>query len=279
MASVNKSTGSDAAHASSDADAGLTADDVARYHEQGFLALPSVISADEVLRMRAIYDRLFGARTGRANGDQFDLAGPDDDDAVARLPQIMRPSQYAPEILHSETIARVEALVRALLGPSATVGGDHAINKPPHHGAETPWHQDEAYWDPGYTYSSLSIWIPLQEATLENGCMQFIPGSHRGEVLPHRPIGNDPRVHGLEVVPGVVDVSTAVACPLPPGGATIHDSRTVHYTSANKSDDYRRAYIIGGSTPKQPAAEAAVFPWREGQQTTARAQRAQQSKE
>ncbi|MGW5366576.1 phytanoyl-CoA dioxygenase family protein [Actinopolymorpha pittospori] len=279
MASVNKSAGPDAAHANSVADAGLSAADVARYHEQGFLALPSLISADEVARMRVIYDRLFADRAGRSNGDQFDLAGPDEEGSEARLPQILKPSRYAPEILQAETIARVEALVRALLGPSATVGGDHAINKPPHVGAETPWHQDEAYWDPAYTYCSLSIWIPLQEATLENGCMQFIPGSHRGEVLPHQQIGNDTRVHGLEVVPGVVDVSTAVACPLPPGGATIHDSRTVHYTAANTSNDYRRAYIIGGSAARTPAENPAVYPWREGQQTTPRAQRARGSKE
>jgi ectoine hydroxylase-related dioxygenase (phytanoyl-CoA dioxygenase family) len=276
MAPVNDSTTPTAKCPRSGGSGGLlTSEDVSRFHEQGFLALESFISADEVERMRDIYDRLFAGRVGRAEGNQFDLAGTDEDDAEAQLPQILKPSQYAPELLHSETVVRVQAVLVDLLGPTAQMGGDHAINKPPHQGVETPWHQDEAYWDPAYDYNSVSIWIPLQEATVDNGCMHFIPGSHRGEVLPHRPIGDDPRVHGLEVVPGSVDVSAAVACPLPPGGATIHHSRTVHYASANRSADYRRAYIIGGGTPRTPAAKPLVYPWRAAQQTTpARAQRA-----
>jgi hypothetical protein len=279
MASVNDSTTPDDVRSRSDtADTLLTAEEVARFHDHGFLALRSFISADEVLRMRAIYDRLFASRAGRAEGNQFDLAGTDEDDSEARLPQILKPSQYAPELLQGETIARVEAVLAELLGPAAQRGGDHAINKPPRQGVETPWHQDEAYWDPAFTYHTVSIWIPLQEATVDNGCMHFIPGSHLGEVIPHQPIGGDPRVHGLEAVPGSVDVAAAVACPLPPGGATIHHSRTVHYASANKSDDYRRAYIIGGGTPRTPAASPQVFPWRESQQTTpARVKRARRA--
>jgi Phytanoyl-CoA dioxygenase (PhyH) len=278
MARVNDSTTAGDAGPDPDSESVLTADEVARYHEQGFLALQSFISADEVLRMRAVYDRLFADRAGRSEGDQFDLAGTDDEDSEARLPQIMRPSHYAPEILDGQTVARAGAVLTALLGPEATMGGDHAINKPPHQGVETPWHQDEAYWDPAFTYRSLSIWIPLQDATVRNGCMHFIPGSHRGEVLPHRQIGGDPRVHGLEVVPGSVDVSRAVACPIPAGGATIHTNRTVHYASANQSDDYRRAYILGGGTPRSQMAASREFPWRAGQQTTtARSERARRA--
>ena len=278
MARVDDSTTAGEARPDPDSKGVLTTDEVARYHEQGFLAVQSFISADEVLRMREIYDRLFAERAGRSDGDQFDLAGADEEDSEARLPQILRPSHYAPEILAGETIARVEAVLAALLGPSATVGGDHAINKPPRQGAETPWHQDEAYGDPAFTYRSLSIWIPLQEATVDNGCMHFIPGSHRGEVLPHRQIGGDTRVHGLEALPGTVDSSRAVACPLPPGGATIHDNRTVHYASANQSDGYRRAYIIGGGIPRQPAAVPRVFPWRADQHSkTPRSERARRA--
>jgi ectoine hydroxylase-related dioxygenase (phytanoyl-CoA dioxygenase family) len=251
----------------------LTTDDVARYHDQGFLALESFISAEEVDRMRTIYDRLFAERAGRSAGDQFDLAGADDEESAANLPQILNPSRYAPELLRSATLDRAREVLAELLGPDATFGGDHAINKPPRNGVETPWHQDEAYWDPAVSYHSLSIWIPLQEATVENGCMHFVPGSHRGEVVPHRPIGGDPRVHGLEVEPGVVDVSTAVACPIPAGGATIHASRTLHYTSPNRSADHRRAYIISGGTPEQEAAEPRDFPW-QAVRRTARAERA-----
>ena len=78
---------------------------------------------------------------------------------------------------------------------------DHAILKPPSSKSlPTPWHQDEAYWDPTLTYESLGVWVALQPVTVENGCMQFIAGSHRtSDVLPHHTQNNNPRIHGLEV--------------------------------------------------------------------------------
>ncbi|MDB6042320.1 MAG: Deoxyhypusine synthase [Gammaproteobacteria bacterium] len=64
------------------------------------------------------------------------------------------------------------------------------ILKPAHQGGATPWHQDEAYRvAPDFDYRQVSIWVPLQDATLENGCMMYIPGSHRSGVLPHRSRG------------------------------------------------------------------------------------------
>src|SRR5687767_1359692 len=107
--------------------------------------------------MREIYDRLFERRAGREEGNQFDLAGTDEDDKEASLPQILGPSNYAPELKAAQ--ARVNALhiARQLLGPEADGGGDHAILKPALVGAETPWHQDEAYWDSATEYNSISI--------------------------------------------------------------------------------------------------------------------------
>ena len=133
-------------------------------------------------------------------------------------------------------------------------------------GAPTPWHQDEAYWDPNLDYHSLSVWMPLQEATLENGCMVFLPGSHKREITPHQSIGGDTRVHGLEML-DAVDEAKAVACPLPAGGATFHDARTMHFTGANRSQVPRRAYIIGFGRPATPRAEARRFPWNEAKRT------------
>ena len=64
--------------------------------------------------------------------------------------------------------------------PDCVPTGNHAILKPARIGGATPWHQDEAYWDPRYAHRAVSIWLALQPATLENGCMRFIAGSHRG---------------------------------------------------------------------------------------------------
>ena len=99
----------------------------------------------------------------------------------------------------------------------------HAIRKPPRDGGETPWHQDEAYWDPAMHHEAISVWMPLQPATIDNGCMQFVPGSHLDGVHEHRLI--NPESHGL-VLDDLGAVVDPVPCPLPPGGATVHSSRT-----------------------------------------------------
>jgi ectoine hydroxylase-related dioxygenase (phytanoyl-CoA dioxygenase family) len=143
--------------------------------------------------------------------------------------------------------------------------GDHAILKPPRHGAATPWHQDEAYWEPGLEYNSFSLWVPLQDATLENGCMQFVPGSHRLEVLPHHSINKDPRVHGLEV--DGADTSAAQPCPIRAGDATAHLNRTLHYAGPNRTGAPRRAYILGFGTPPRKRSEPREFPWNVAKQT------------
>src|SRR5688572_25813752 len=183
------------------------------FHENGYLVVHGIVEPEEVIWMRDSYDRIFSVRAGRDIGDQFDLAGTDEDGVEAKLPQILSPSKYAPELLKGEFRERVLRVAEALLGPDAELGGDHAILKPARIGAATPWHQDEAYWDPAFDYRAFSAWIPLQDATVENGCMWFVPGSHRLEVAEHHSIGHDPRVHGLEAEG--VDTSTAVACPIP----------------------------------------------------------------
>jgi hypothetical protein len=250
----------------------LSPEQIAFYREYGYLSIPELMPPDEVERVREIYDRLFAARTGRESGDQFDLAGTDEEGVEAKLPQILGPSRYAPELLEGQYRINLKHVVKQLLGPEGTIGGDHMIFKPAGIGAETPWHQDQAYWDPNYDYESLSVWIPLQEATVENGCMWFVPGSHRLDIHEHQSIGGDPRIHGLEVLGA--DVSAAVACPLRAGGATFHHCRTLHYTGANRSEIDRRAYIIGAGIPATEREVPHDFFWNAKKQTAREARAA-----
>lgn len=258
-------------------DSRLTEAQVALYHENGYLSVDRVAGDPEIAEIRDLYDRMFASRAGRNVGDHFDLAGTDEEGKEPFLIQILQPGKYFPELRETALYGNVCGLIRQLLGAETKFFGDHAINKPPRHGAETPWHQDEAYWDPARDHQAISVWIPLQPATILNGCMYFIPGSHRLDVLPHRPIGNDPRVHGLEVVPGIFDFSGAVSCELPAGGATFHGGRMLHYTPANTTGDYRRALIIMGGLPPVPRAAPRRFPWLE-LQNTARARRAAENR-
>ena len=244
----------------------LPQEQVESYRRDGYLALPQVTTADEVRWLRGIYDRLFAARAGREDGNQFDLGGADQEGEEAKLPQILNPARYAPEL--KKGLFRVNALhvARQLLGEHCIPQGEHAILKPARVGAATPWHQDEAYWNAEMEYNAISIWIPLQEATLENGCMWFIPASHRGDVQSHHSINHDPRVHGLELDQLPV-WERAVACPIPAGGCTIHHNRTMHYAGPNKSEEPRRAYILAFGIPATKRATPRDFYWNRLKQT------------
>ena len=147
--------------------------------------------------------------------------------------------------------------------------GVHAILKPARIGSETPWHQDEAYWEPGKNYLGLSVWLPLQEATVENGCMQFIPGTHTWEVQPHHHVDDDPRIAALIVDDGIIDTNQAVACPLPAGGATFHTCRTFHYTAPNHSEQPRRAFVLTASMPMPEREVPRYFYWQQEKRTSA----------
>src|SRR5579859_491653 len=110
----------------------LTLDQIDFYHREGYLALDAITTQEEVVWLRTIYDRLFEMRAGREFGDQFDLAGTDEEGKLATLPQILNPAKYAPEL--KEGLYRVNALAIAqqLLGPEARPMGEHAIFKPAH---------------------------------------------------------------------------------------------------------------------------------------------------
>jgi ectoine hydroxylase-related dioxygenase (phytanoyl-CoA dioxygenase family) len=249
----------------------LSEEQIASFHRDGYLAISAITTQEEIERVKSIYDQLFQRRAGRDDGYQFDLAGTDEDEREAVLPQILEPVRYAPELNDILLRANAASMARQLLGPGAKPLGEHAIFKPAKIGAETPWHQDEAYWEEDFDFSSLSVWMPLQEATIENGCMQFIPGSHKLEVQSHQTIHNDPRIHGLVV--DKVDPSTAVKCPLPAGGATFHHCRTLHYTGPNVSDIPRRAYILIFGLEPTPRNVPRNFYWNKTKQTASQERR------
>ena len=258
----------------------LTEEQINFFWTNGFLTVDQISSPEEIEIMRAAYDTIFAQRAGREEGNQFDLAGTDEDGKQESLPQILNPGKYAPELNDTLAEANARSISRQLFArvgnPDEVMGGvAHAILKPAKSGATTPWHQDESYWNPELEYDSLSVWMPLQPATLENGCMQFIPETHEWEVKPHHSINHAPRIHGLEIDEDVpVDYSQAVACPLPSGGCTLHLSRTMHYTGPNKSDMPRRALIMGYQLPGRPSRIKRRFEWNE-LKTTARQDRAQ----
>lgn len=77
----------------------LSAEQVLFFHLNGFVSIPTPVTDEEELAwMREVYDRMFQERAGRERGDQFDLAGSDEEGKEAALPQILSPAKYAPEL-------------------------------------------------------------------------------------------------------------------------------------------------------------------------------------
>jgi hypothetical protein len=212
---------------------------VAAFRRDGFLRVDALTDDAEIEELLGIYDALFHRDSGFAAGDRIELNA---DVARAPLPQIVNPERYAPRLIQGQAYRNAGAIARQLLGPDCVPTGNHAILKPARIGGSTPWHQDEAYWDPRYAHRALSIWRALQPATVENGCMRFIAGSHRGPVLPHELLSADS--HGLRLSETTADAAETV-CELPAAGATLHDGRTLHSAGPNCSGQPRRALVFG----------------------------------
>jgi phytanoyl-CoA dioxygenase PhyH len=234
----------------------LTADEIQRFHSDGFLSIPSVMAPDEASELIPAYDRFFAERVGYAEGDFFDFAGKSDDDPM--LPQMLMPSRHEPRLRRSIAYRRCLTMACQLLGGQAEHVFDHAMVKPPGAPA-TRWHQDQAFWGAGMRHRTITFWIPLQDVFRENGCLKFIPGSNTGPLLPHRPLDDDPGSHGLEALGAVGD--TAVYCPLPAGGATVHHWLTLHGADANTTAITRRAYALCFGVEGDEPLVAREYPW------------------
>jgi ectoine hydroxylase-related dioxygenase (phytanoyl-CoA dioxygenase family) len=253
---------------------GLSEASMASYKEQGYVSVEDMIPPEEVRQIRDTLLGLFARRAGYEEGAQYDFFGRDDANAPQNFPSLHDPTHYAPELAKTEFHKRALAIARQLLGKDAALYGEHALLKPARIGPHTPWHQDEAFRSPDFQYKELSIWLALQPVDMVNGCMQFIPGSHKHEVMEHRSPGGDKSLHPLECC-GPFQPADAVPVPLPAGGCTIHDMRTLHYTAPNTSEAPRLAYILIFNTPPVYKPGQRSFPWLAGRHTDSQTRKKQ----
>jgi ectoine hydroxylase-related dioxygenase (phytanoyl-CoA dioxygenase family) len=252
----------------------VSADQLAAFRRDGFLLVKDLSSAEEIESLRAPFDRMFSERRGWDAGDLFDMVGLDGPEKGLALPQLVWPSRYEPLLRQTKLASNARSIAEQILGPGLENDLEHAISKPPFSGAATPWHQDDAFHRKGSGVpESISIWMPLQDVTVESGCMQYIRGSNLGPLYPHRSPHNDPRIHGLETT-SVPDLTNCVAVPMRAGDAVIHLSRTLHSAGVNTTDQPRRAYVLGFSVRARPdRILVRDYPWNL-EKHTAREQRA-----
>src|SRR5690606_10661137 len=121
------------------------------------------------------------------------LGGVDEQGRQA-LPQVMFPSKALPQLRELRYRKRIEEIARTVFQEDVQQLSEHMILKPAGYGVATPWHQDQSYHDPSKHYRNINFWLPLDGATVEGGCMQFVAGSHHAPVLPHEYLDpNDPQ--------------------------------------------------------------------------------------
>lgn len=235
--------------------------EVRRFHDEGFLSVERITTDEEIAWIARVWDALFADRR-----TWFDVASPFGANDDVRVGQMLFPEKWAPalrETLYFKNARRIAARLLAYEEAKVEAWG-HMVLKPALNGLATPWHQDESYWDAGLDYHAVGAWLPLEDVDGDNGCMCFVPGSHRGEVLSHRHLDDDPRLHLLEV-DASIDTSAAVAVPLRMGGATFHHPRTLHATAANRTARPRRAFANEFQTSPVRRAVPAAKPWLDDQ--------------
>lgn len=220
----------------------ITADQIGFYRDNGFLVLENFLTPTELAHWRMTTDEAVAQR----------LAGTKPSEA----------SYYSQVFTQCLKLADTHAGMRELmfdprLGKlAATLAGvdgiriwhDQALFKPPY-GNPTAWHLDNPYWSFS-SADSISIWVALDDATLSNGCLHYVPGTHKSARFQTVDIGQN--MAGLfEVYPDWRSIDP-VACPCPAGSAVFHNGLTAHGAGANMTNKPRRAmtcaYMPDGST-------------------------------
>ncbi|MCY3885985.1 MAG: phytanoyl-CoA dioxygenase family protein [Gammaproteobacteria bacterium] len=135
-------------------------------------------------------------------------------------------------------------MVEQLLGPNLALWNSSLFAKPPKVGSKTPWHQDGEYW-PIRPLATCSVWIAVDDSTRENGCLRFIPGSHRSKRLsPHHKNDAKGLSLPLELDADQFDESAAVDIELEAGQISLHDVYLMHSSEPNRSYKPRRGMTL-----------------------------------
>lgn len=227
----------------------LTSDQIKQYSEQGFLKVAGFLSSDEVTELKAAVLAAVASMGKRkvAGGGAEMTEGDGYYDRVFtqrlnlwRIDETVKRYMLAPKL---------GAMLCELAGTAGMrVWHDQTLIKEPF-GNPTAWHLDDPYWS-FYSRDSISIWIALEDATLENGCMWFAPGSHRLARFDNVDIGQN--IGALfRTYPEMAQIDP-VPVPMKAGDCSFHNGLTAHGAGANMTRKRRIAmtcaYMPAGST-------------------------------
>ena len=216
------------------------------FHRRGFMAVESVFSPARITAAIDGWERLVAGNVPDYKGCQFEAAVADriEELTVAERRLALRKLaffvDYEPRLHDIAFDPDVLDVLSRLIGGKPHMFQDMALSKPPLKGREKPWHQDCAYFNIPPDTPVVAIWIALDEATIENGCMRVVSGGHRlGPVLHFQ--RRDWQICDKDAY-RIHDSEHAVAAvPLPVGGCLFFSGLLPHGTPHNHTDMHRRA--------------------------------------
>jgi hypothetical protein len=196
----------------------LTRQEIARFNRDGYLTGIRIFSDAEMAEIRLYFDELL-ARTLASGGDSYSIS-------TAHL-------RYG-RVHDLLTDRRLVARVTDLLGDNVIGWGSHFFCKMPGDGKRVAWHQDASYW-PLTPSKAVTIWLAIDDASVANACMRYIPGSHRLGHLTYRLSENDEANVLNQTVEGIEKLEPAVDVELKAGEISMHSDLLLHGSEANQS--------------------------------------------
>lgn len=211
----------------------------ADFERDGYIVIRGFFPPDRARELRGAVDRYLDDIVPTLSSE---FAYYEDKGRPETLFRLERMQMHDPFFEALSACDEMASLAARLLDDDAVFQNVEMFGKAPRIGAPTPPHQDGYYFmiEPN---EGLTFWIPVDRATEENGCIRYVPGSHRRGMRPHGKSEVFGFSQGITDF-GVADESAEVAVCVEPGDLIAHHSLTIHRTDANPSDATRRALGI-----------------------------------
>ncbi len=227
----------------------LKPEQVAFYEENGYLPGVKILDSEQIEKLRAELANFFDPHhEGRELWYEYHTNESGDPNNV--LFHALGAWRIAPgfhDILWHPAFLMAASQLLGEHGALAPVRfwHDQLFCKPAKHGGVVAWHQDYSYWTRTQPMRHLTCWIGLDDSTKENGCVHYVPGSHRWDLLPITGLAGDMVAIKEVLTPQQWEqFQKPVAVELKAGEATFHHPLMVHGSFANRTERPRRATVV-----------------------------------
>jgi hypothetical protein len=247
----------------------LTPAEIALYREQGYIILNDVLTDEEVATLDPWFDHFVTGKEPNMGKDFCDMSQPYGTPVEEfRLVNAMLPSKYRPELVNNIYFQLAQSIASQLY-PEGTAGMDYEqflAKKPNKSAAEFAMHQDLGYWPKTKNTWTATCSLAMNDADVENGCLQVVPGSNKEpELRQHRPKDygsnegegiNRDETHTLVI--DSLPTDEIVYLPVKRGSITVHDERIVHGSGGNMTENWRKTYVMAFRDANTIAEERAM---------------------